>query len=199
MIMQVRVFSCFFAFLAALIPLQAMSGEEKSGWSLEQLINEIGGVEVRTSRFTETKEIAILNTSLIQTGTLDFHYPDKLSKRVDPPVNTFVEITGDTLRIQSPTHPPRFISISNHPQLAALLDAMRAILAGDLITLRRYYQVILKGEKAEWQIELVPRDSTVAQRISGIDIYGTGPIINRYVVLEQNGDRTTTKLEPQGE
>jgi hypothetical protein len=198
MIMPPSVFSCLLAFLSALFSLQAISGEVNA-WSVEQLINEIGVVKDRTSRFTETKEMAILNTSLTQTGTIDFHYPDKLSKRIDPPVSTIVKIAGDTLSIQSPTHPPRYFSISNHPQLAVLLDPIRAILAGDLMALKRYYQVTLEGEKAEWQLELLPRDSTTARRISGIEIYGSGPIVNRYVVQEQNGDRTTTKLEPQGE
>lgn len=191
------VLRCLLVFLSAAFPAQAITGEE-NGWSLARLISEIGAVEVRTNRFTETKEMAILSTSLTQTGAIDFRYPDKISKRFDPPVNTVVEITGDTLSILSPMQPPQFFSISKHAQLAALLDPIRAILAGDLMTLRRYYQVTLKGEKKEWQIELIPRDSTIARRISGIDIYGSGPIINRYVVLEQNGDRTTTNIEPLG-
>lgn len=193
-----RVLRCLLVILAATLPAQAVKGEG-SGWSLLQLINEIGGVEVRTSRFTETKEIAILSTSLIQTGTIDFQYPDKLIKRFDPPNSTVIEIEGDRLSILLPTKQPHYLSISNNPQLAALLDPIRAVLAGDIMTLRRYYQITLKGEKARWQIELLPRDRTVARRISGIEIFGAGPTINRYQVIEQNGDRTTTNLEPVGD
>lgn len=184
--------------MAVAVPVQTIAGEEND-WSLEKLIGEIAAVEVRSSRFVETKELAILDTSLTQTGTLDFHFPDRLSKRLDPPDSSVIDIAGDTLSIQSPNQPPQYLSIANHPQLGALLEPFRAILAGDLKALRRYYRVSLKGERTKWKIELHPVDSMVARRISTIEIYGAGPVVNRYLVLEANGDRTTTSLESAGE
>nr|MDJ0807023.1 hypothetical protein [Gammaproteobacteria bacterium] len=50
---------------------------QQTDWSLDRLMQSISGIESRTNRFTETKDLAILDISLTQQGRLHFQSPDR--------------------------------------------------------------------------------------------------------------------------
>ncbi len=86
-----------------------------------------------------------LKTPVESSGTLIFRAPNYLeSARVEPQRET-VRIEGDTVTYEirggATCSQKRTFALADAPSLAALIESLRATLAGDLPTLRRHYDV----------------------------------------------------------
>ncbi|MEN8166498.1 MAG: LolA-related protein [Pseudomonadota bacterium] len=169
---------------------------EQGAWSLENLMRDIATIESRTNRFTESKELAILELTLTQTGTLHFQSPDRLNKQILSPEASSFEIAGSQLTIKSAGNPDQVMMLDDNPQLRAFAESIRAVLAGDLQALQRHFHTRLEGSSAQWQLFLQPLDNLLAMQIDKIEILGEATDIRQFIVLENGGDRTVTTLEP---
>jgi hypothetical protein len=165
-------------------------------WSLHELMQEMATIETRSNRFEEVKEMAILDQAITQTGTLHFKAPDKLSKQIPFPVASSFEIQGDQLTIMTAGKPDQQMDLEAYPPLRIFVESLRAVLAGDLDALQRHFATQLQGDRQGWRLSLHPRDRVLARQVERIDIEGHATDINRYGILETNGDRTLTTLTP---
>ena len=185
--------------LALLLWFTALHAEmpaDQTAWSLERLMLDIAAIESRSNRFTESKELAILELTLIQTGILHFQSPDKLDKQILTPVASSFEIDGPRLTIKSAGNPDQVMMLDDNPQLRAFAESLRAVLAGDLPALQRHFHTRLEGSSEHWQLILQPVDKLLARQIKQIEVQGDATEIRQFIVLENGGDRTTTSLEP---
>jgi hypothetical protein len=169
---------------------------EQGAWSLENLMLDMATIESRTNRFTETKELAILELTLTQTGILHFQSPDRLNKQILSPEASSFEIAGSQLTIKSAGNPDQVMMLDDNPQLRAFSESIRAVLAGDLQALQHHFEIRLEGSSAQWQLFLQPMDKLLAMQIDRIEILGKAKDIRQFIVLENGGDRTITTLEP---
>ena len=76
----------------------------------------------------------------------------------------------------------------NEPLVAALVESLRATLAGDGAELERLYSARVGGTRQRWTLALTPRDLEVAGVVKGIGIAGSGSRIVRLEILEPGGD-----------
>lgn len=169
---------------------------EQGVWSLENLMLDIATIESRSNRFTESKELAILELTLTQTGELHFQSPDRLNKQILSPEASSFEIAGSELTIKSAGNPDQVMMLDDNPQLRAFAESIRAVLAGDLQTLQRHFETRLEGSSAQWMLFLQPVDKLLAMQIDRIEIRGEATELRQFIVLENGGDRTVTTLEP---
>lgn len=169
---------------------------EQAGWSLQSLMHTIATVKNRNDHFTETKELAILDLTLTQEGTLHFQAPDRLSKQILTPEPSSFEIAGNQATIKSAGDPDQVISLEDNPQLRAFSESIRAVLAGDLQALQTHFRTKLKGNAEHWELQLEPLDDLLAMQVDHIEVRGEGSNIRQFIVLENGGDRTVTTLEP---
>ena len=56
------------------------------------------------------------------------------------------------------------------------------------------FRLELSGDEREWTLQLTPRQEDVARQLKRIDLHGAGPRLSVIVILEAQGDRTTTRL-----
>ncbi|MEN8180372.1 MAG: LolA-related protein [Pseudomonadota bacterium] len=169
---------------------------QQASWSLENLMRSIATIESRTNRFTETKELAILDLTLTQRGTLYFQSPDRLRKQIVSPETSSFEIDGSQVTIKSAGNPDQVVMLDDNPQLRAFSESIRAVLAGDLLALQTHFQTKLEGSSEHWQLFLRPLDNLLAMQINRIEVRGEATEIHQFIVLENGGDRTVTSLEP---
>jgi hypothetical protein len=88
------------------------------------------------------------------------------------------------------------LSLSQFPEIGALVESIRATLAGDSATLTRYYTATLSGTADGWQLLLEPRDSRLRNFVTTIRIQGDGTVIRNIETVERDGDRTEMTITP---
>jgi hypothetical protein len=60
--------------------------------------------------------------------------------------------------------------------------------------LNKYFELELAGDEREWALQLTPRQAEVARQLKRIVLQGVGRRLSVMVILETQGDRTTTRL-----
>lgn len=153
-------------------------------------------VPERRARFTEEKRLAALTEPQRSTGRLLYRRPGYLEKDTDGPDGERLVVDGDRLVLTEGQDAPRVVDLGAHPEALALVDALRAPLAGDFAALRRNFAVAASGTPGDWRLVLTPRDPAAARLVARVAVSGgaDGP---REVVVEQaGGDTDRLRIEP---
>jgi hypothetical protein len=178
--------------LALLRPLLA-AAQAAPGFTLPGLMAQLAKVPAASASFTETKSLALLTTTLRSSGTLSYIAPDYVRKTtlIPAPQDFVLQNGGVTLSVNGQT---KQFTLSQAPQLAGLVEGVRATLAGDLPTLRRYYNLSLSGGPDQWQLLLRPRDPALAKMLAWMSITGDGNRITEINSADTKGGETEMQV-----
>lgn len=157
------------------------------------LMQALAGVPAAEVRFTETRTSSLLKAPLVLEGRLGWRRPDRLEREVRSPWHETSVISGATMTMTDRNGAQRTMRVPDGAP-GALLDALRATLAGDLSTLERHFAVTTGGSLAQWTLTLSPRDPALGALVGRVDFAGRAAAIERIEVLEANGDRSVTLL-----
>lgn len=158
---------------------------------LQRLLQDAPHAEVR---FTELRESRWLAAPIESSGTLR-STPTMLEKRVEQPKRETWRILDDRMQFGAPgSAGAREIMLDEAPAAAALAQTLRHVMAGDLEALNKYFELELAGDEREWALQLTPRQAEVARQLKRIVLQGVGRRLSVMVILETQGDRTTTRL-----
>jgi hypothetical protein len=149
---------------------------------------------MRASRatFIEEKEVPELDRPLVSRGTLTWQAPDRLEKRTIEPAAELFLIEGDRVTLERPGRGVReTLSLDAAPEIRPLVEALRATLAGDIVTLRAHHEVSFSGDPARWRILLVPRSPRLRGAVQRIMLEGVGGFLS---VVETQGNEGRTRL-----
>ena len=177
------VFIAAVAFGAALAPARA------APWDLQALMHELASRKAGRARFVETKTLAMLYAPIESSGTLRFAAPDFLEIRTLKPKPQSVVVRGGQLTVDADGTSRQF-SLAEHPEVAALVEGIRATLNGDIAGLQRAYTTTFSGHRRLWTLKLVPRLDAARARVSEIDISGSGAAVRSIVIEQADGDRS---------
>ncbi|MEJ2619947.1 MAG: outer-membrane lipoprotein carrier protein LolA [Candidatus Thiodiazotropha sp.] len=182
--------------LILIVLIQSLVAQaDESDWSLAYLMNHWQKHGERQVHFTEIRQLALLDQPIEQQGTLLFQPPDRLVRTLAAPSNTKYEIEGNQLTLWR-NQQPQVVLLDNIPELLAFSASFRSILSGDLNTLKRYFSPELTGNPEAWSLILKPKERSLSRKIKQIEITGKALQIDRYRVVETNGDQTVTQLTP---
>jgi hypothetical protein len=148
------------AFAAPLAPASPSPGSDP----LDALMHALAARQSGHVTFTEVQHLAVLDRPLESSGELLYEAPDRLEKRIVKPRPETLVLAHGILSATRGQH-TRTAELAAWPQLAPLLESIRATLAGDRTTLERIFSVELKGDAARWTLELTPRDPEAAQAV----------------------------------
>ena len=175
---------------------------QKADDPLTRLFSELGARGERHARFSERKFSALLKAPAESSGTLIFRAPGYLEKSTVAPQRETVKIEGSAVTYESATvrgaAQKRTFALSDAPLLAALIESLRATLAGDLPALRRHYDVSWSEQQTSrgWQLTLVPRERVLLDAVSKVVLRGSGSEVTGIEIVEVNGDLTLTQISP---
>jgi len=181
--------------LAALLLFAAFANAES--WDLKALMQGMAEVPASRARFVETRHLALLTRPLELKGSLSYERPNRLSKHVQSPFDELLTVDGDTLTLASAKKVTTF-SLSEQPAAGALVESVRATLAGDLAQLERHYRVQFSGHRAAWRLRLVPRDAQVKGAVDSIVLAGAEARLKRIEIAETGGDRSVMTILHDG-
>ena len=187
--------------MAALLALGGgASAQPAPQWGLPALMKSLAEVRAQTANFVERKYMAVLTQPLESSGTLVYLAPAKLQKDTLKPKPQRLSVEGDKLTIEDGSQDrSKTLSLSEYPQIGAIVESIRATLAGDQKTLEQFYTIALTGSPAHWQLMLVPRDKKVQEMVKSIRVAGHDALVDEVETLEANGDRTDMTIVKAGQ
>lgn len=177
------------------VPLAA-AGES---WDLPALLRAMAQVPASQSRFVETRHLAMLTRPIELRGSLRYERPNRLAKHVQSPFDELLSVEGDAVTLVNRTKGEQhFVSLRDQPELAALVESVRATLAGDRAQLERHYKAQFSGPRGAWTLRLAPRDAKVRGYVETITLAGADIRLRRIEVLEAGGDRSVMTILHDG-
>jgi hypothetical protein len=146
--------------------------------------------------FVERKFLAVLDRPLESSGELFYDAPDRLEKRtVKPRPETLVLAHGVvTAKRGRRTY---VLDLREDPQVASLIESIRATLAGDRAALERVFRVTFVGSLENWTLVLKPRDARLTRTVKEFHIEGALDAIHSIEILEADGDRSVMTIGPE--
>lgn len=181
--------------LVLLVPLAAFA----QSWDLQAMLGAMAQVPVSQTRFVETRHVAMLTQPIELKGSLRYERPNRLAKHVQSPFDELLSVDGETVTLFNRTKGvQRVLSLREQPALGALVESVRATLAGDAAQLERHYKVAFSGTRESWTLRLAPRESRVRTYVDNITLAGAGARIERIEVNEASGDRSVIRILHDG-
>jgi len=179
--------------------LLASTPASAQGWNLDALMSELAAVPASRTRFVETRHLAMLTQPLELKGSLSYERPNRLVKHVETPFDELLTVDGEALSLVNKTKgEKRSLSLREQPALGALVESVRATLAGDRAQLERHYRVQFSGRRDAWRLHLVPRTTAVRAHVESITVSGAAARPQRIEVLESTGDRSVMTIVHDG-
>jgi Outer membrane lipoprotein carrier protein LolA-like len=164
-------------------------------WGLPQLMHELAQVRSASARFTERKTLKVLKAPLMIVGTLEYEAPDHLQKVILSPYHERFRVDGNQVTIVAgPDHRTQTLSLSDEPQVAGLVEGIRATLAGNLPVLEQLYDVRLAGNDTQWELFLWPKSGELAHFVTWFRIRGHQDRIDSIATDSPNGDRSEMSI-----
>lgn len=168
--------------------------------SLPALLALIGGKRERRAEFIERRYSALTRAPLESRGRLLFRAPDRLEKQTLSPQRETVRIDGGTVTIEGlPVRgvpERRSLQLADIPLLAALVESLRATLAGDLARLQRHYAPRYRPLERGWELVLEPTDPQLAAAVARVVLRGRADAVATVEIVETGGDRTELSITP---
>ena len=164
---------------------------------LDRLLAGIASEPERHAGFREERRFAMMAAPLVSGGTLAWRAPAHLEQDTEAPNREKVALDGTRLVLTEGDQVPRVYDIAGRPE-AALVDTLRAALAGDAAALRQAYAIGVEGTAAAWTIRLTPIDPAVARLLRGVVIAGAGRDPGLIEATMANGDQQRLTILPPG-
>lgn len=182
--------------IAASLSGAAFAAAAAGDWSIDALMALLRAHPPARARFDETKTVSILDGPLQSSGELTFTPPARLEKHVTSPGEERVVADGERLVIERGGK-RRVIALAQHPEVAVLIESIRATLAGDGAALERVYRVALEGGPGAWRLKLVPLDEAARNLVAKVTIEGAHAEVQRVQVEQADGDRSLMQIRPE--
>ncbi len=164
--------------------------------TLARLMNLLSQRQHGVADFEQTQYLAALKQPLHSRGVMTYDAPDHLEERTLEPREQSVVLDHGMLTLQSGTR-RRTLRLQDHPEIAPLVDSVRATLAGDRAALEQRFELELTGDLEHWQLLLHPRDPKVAAIVGHIRIRGEHDAILQVELQQSDGDRSLMTIRPR--
>jgi hypothetical protein len=147
------------------------------------------------ARFSEERTVSGFDSPLTASGTLSFEAPDRFTRSTEYPTRETMDLQGRTLRLQRGGR-TRQMDLDAVPEVASLLDALRATLTGNTALLQKHFATTFSGNEAQWVLVLKPLDERLARQVQQIELVGQGADLRSIELRLTGGDRSLMLLEP---
>lgn len=183
-IARLRRASVAAAVLAACLPALA-----QGAWDVAELMGLLARNPPGNATYNETKYLALLDSPVESSGELRFVPPRYLERRTTAPGREVLIADGDSLVLERGGK-RHVLSMKDQPEIAVMVESIRATLAGDRATLETLHELALRGNAGQWTLVLTPRAPAAARFVARIDVSGRQSRIDRIEIQMVGGDRS---------
>ena len=146
--------------------------------------------------YTEEKKLALLALPLKSRGRIFFLPPGYLFRAVEAPEPATLRITPDELRTED-RDGKQSIDLRRRDTVRVFITALVQVFAGDEPALQKAFTVsyaAVPETKNGWTLELLPKEANLQRMMKSLQLRGAGEAVTAIVVVDPNGDRTTTTI-----
>ncbi|MDE2175441.1 MAG: outer membrane lipoprotein carrier protein LolA [Betaproteobacteria bacterium] len=177
---------------ALLVPTLSQAAD----WTLDTLMQALARHPANRATFVETKTLAMLDAPIESSGELRFAAPDFLEMRTLKPKRQTLILQANQVTLEMDGRSHQF-DLRDHPDVAVLINSIRATLNGDCKALQRDYTTTLDGTAASWELTLSPVDAKARARVRRIQIGGKQGQVQTIAVLQADGDSSLMTIREQ--
>jgi outer membrane lipoprotein-sorting protein len=171
--------------VAAYAPWHGANAED----ALDGLMQQLAARRHGQVSFRELHWSALLEQPLESSGELVYDAPDRLEQHTVTPRPETLVLDHDTITVQRGKR--RYVlALVDYPEVGALVDSIRATLAGDRTTLERSFRVAFEPGGPAWTLRLEPREARLARLVSRIVITGSGDALATVEITRADGDHS---------
>jgi hypothetical protein len=171
-------------------PLRAEPGPP----TLEALMAGMSRTRGVVAEFREVKELALLEAPLESRGVLHFLPPDRMLRRTLVPASSTLLVDGARVWFRDAGGAAP-LDLSADPSAREFVDNFTTLFRGDLEALRSRYETRFESGPDGWRLVLEPRDARLRRFVASLTLSGAGESMREMVLVERDGDRTTTRFE----
>ena len=164
------------------------------GSALDELLRGMASTAGLEVRFREQKDLSLLSAPLESHGVIYFVPPDRFARFTLSPGYSSLVVDGEALRFRDGRDGDE-VDLTGSPTARVFVDNFIVLWSGDRERLAHLYEVELRGDRAAWRLALEPRRRPLSRFIQKIVLSGDAAGMQRMLVQDLNGDRTTTRLE----
>ncbi|HTJ94984.1 MAG TPA: LolA-related protein [Pararobbsia sp.] len=186
--------------VAALVVLSAplacaqSADRPTSSWTLDRLLTTLAQTRSGRATFVDLKYFSMTTKPIESSGELLFIAPDHLEKITTQPKPERLVVDGDILTIERNQRKYTF-ELALYPELDALIEGIRATLAGNRDALERLYKVVLVGRGDDWTMTLTPLDAQTSKMIRAVTLGGTRNELRSVTIQQVDGDHSVMQLK----
>ena len=164
-------------------------------FGIAQLMQMMAESKPASAAFSEKKFIAMLNRPVESSGELRFIPPNRLEKRTLKPKPETLVLEGEQLQVERRGR-KHVLQLRDYPEIAGMVESIRATLAGDRAALEQVYRLNLQGGANAWVLNLAPLDSRLSGIVTRIRMEGVRNEVRRMEILLADGDRSVMQIRP---
>ncbi len=194
-----RSAACRFGFawcigtLVALTLSSAARADET--FDLGMLMQMLSRTRSGEATFTEEREVAVLDRTLVSSGRLSFEAPDTFVRETLKPANERLAVQGNRLTMARGGR-SRTVELDSVPEAAVIVEAIRGTLTGNRSALERLFESSVNGTASRWVLDLVPRDLRLRGQVASVRVSGVEGLVREVQVRLADGDRSVMKVSP---
>ncbi|WP_172197599.1 outer membrane lipoprotein carrier protein LolA [Niveibacterium sp. COAC-50] len=163
----------------------------------DPLVDKVRGLlqqpPVVSGRFEQVRELSGFPKPVASRGRFIVARDRGVLWQTEAPFASSVRLTkGEILQKAGDTVTMR-MSADKEPAVRAINGVMFALLSGDIAQLEQRFTVTGKVDGNRWSLSLAPREASMAQVLSKIDLAGQR-FVESVDMLDANGDRTRIRL-----
>jgi hypothetical protein len=183
-------------FAMMLSPVNAETPNENE-CLLECLLAQLAVPDHQQLHFAETRQSALLAAPLEITGVLYRDDQGRLIRETHGPREETQILAADHVEVRRPTGYRQRFSLRRAPELAALRQALGAILDGDVNALTEHFEYTLEHDDQEWTLTLAPIDPTLAERVASLRLQGSTGELASLRLTTADGETIETRFLPE--
>lgn len=166
-------------------------------YAADPLVDKVCGLlqqpSVVSGRFEQTRELSGFPKPVNSRGRFLVAKDRGVIWQTEAPFASTLRLTrGEILQKAGDTVTMR-MSADKEPAVRAINGVMFALLSGDIAQLEQRFSVTGKVEGNRWALSLVPREASLAQVVTKIELNGQ-KFVEAVDMLDPNGDRTRIRL-----
>lgn len=178
----------------ACLLLALSCGPAFAAWDVTQLMQGLAKNKSGRASFVEKKYIALLEAPVESSGELHYTAPDRLEKRTLKPRPESLLIEGGSLTVERGKR-RMVLRLQDYPELVAFTESIRGTLAGDMVALRRVYNLDLEGSEERWTLILRPIETKMLEVVQRIRISGSHAEVRTIEIEQTDKDRSVMVID----
>ena len=186
----------FFLLLSLMICVSFSFAQVSSSESFEQVCKNISSHKITKGNFNQIKVIKKLKREIKSSGTFIVSSKDGVLWNTQKPFKSSMAITKNGIVQTNAQGKKSVVAANGNATFEQVSGLMTSLFNGNIDELNKNFEIEFIGSSENWNVNLVPKDASVQNFITNIEMAGK-MTIDTMVLNEPSGDFTKYEFSNQ--